>query len=93
MAKPDDITGGRRHHKGIVADRLVNVVRTNAYDRPTGGGRRPPHPFILAIVEFLGDGSHRVHYVLQPFQREPDFGVMSVNYGFGDLQARAEALR
>lgn len=49
-----------------------------------------PDDFILAIVEFLDDNSHRVHYVRQPFQREPDFGVTSVNYGFPELIARAE---
>ena len=35
--------------------------------------------------------AHRVHYVRQPFQREPDFGVTSVNYDFAELLARAEA--
>ena len=50
-----------------------------------------PEDFILAIVEFLEDGSHRVHYVRQPFQREPDFGVTSVNYNFAELLDRAEA--
>ncbi|MEK7762714.1 MAG: helicase-related protein [Nitrospirota bacterium] len=49
-----------------------------------------PDDFILAIVEFLGGDSHRVHYVRQPFQREPDFGVTSVNYDFSELIARAE---
>jgi len=49
-----------------------------------------PEDFILAIVEFLEGDAHRVHYVRQPFQREPDFGVTSVNYDFGDLLARAE---
>ena len=48
-----------------------------------------PEDFILAIVEFMGD-EHRVHYVREPFQREPDFGVTSVNYGFAELLARAE---
>jgi len=37
--------------------------------------------------------SHRVHYVRQPFQREPDFGVTSVNYDFAELLARAETPR
>jgi hypothetical protein len=41
-------------------------------------------------VEFIDDDSHRVHYVRQPFQREPDFGVTSVNYNFAELLARAE---
>jgi hypothetical protein len=50
-----------------------------------------PDDFILAIVEFLDAESHRVHYVRRPFQREPDFGVTSVNYGFADLLTRAES--
>ena len=49
-----------------------------------------PEDFILGIVEFLDDGAHRVHYVRQPFNREPDFGVTSVNYDFGELLGRAE---
>ena len=49
-----------------------------------------PEDFILAIVEFMADGSHRVHYVRRPFRREPDFGVTSVNYDFSELLARAE---
>jgi hypothetical protein len=49
-----------------------------------------PDDFILAIVEFLDDGAHRVHYTRRPFQREPDFGVTSVNYNFAELLARAE---
>lgn len=49
-----------------------------------------PEDFILAIVEFLPDDTHRVHYVRRPFQREPDFGVTSVNYSFAELLARAE---
>jgi superfamily II DNA or RNA helicase len=49
-----------------------------------------PEDFILAIVEFLDGETHRVHYVRRPFQREPDFGVTSVNYDFPELLARAE---
>lgn len=52
-----------------------------------------PDDYILAIVEFMGNGEHRVHYVRQPFQREPDFGVTSINYDFADLLARAESPR
>ena len=51
-----------------------------------------PDDFILAVVEFDGD-THRIHYVRRPFQREPDFGVTSVNYSFADLLARGEAPR
>ena len=48
-----------------------------------------PESFILAIVEFGPGESHKVHYLRKPFQREPDFGVTSVNYNFADLLARA----
>ncbi|MGD9826709.1 DUF3883 domain-containing protein, partial [Desulfobacter sp.] len=49
-----------------------------------------PDDFILAIVEFMGNDEHKVHYLRQPFQREPDFGVTSVNYAFAELLARAD---
>ena len=52
-----------------------------------------PDDFILAIVEFIDDESHRAHYLRQPFQREPDFGVTSVNYDFAELLVRAEMPR
>ncbi|MBU0986371.1 MAG: DUF3883 domain-containing protein [Proteobacteria bacterium] len=47
-----------------------------------------PDDFILAIVEFDGN-DHRVHYIRRPFQREPDFGVTSVNYNFNELLGKA----
>jgi len=50
-----------------------------------------PEEFILAIVEFKGETEHRVHYLRRPFQKDPDFGVTSVNYNLSDLIARAEA--
>ncbi len=49
-----------------------------------------PDDFILAIVEFLPGDTHKVHYVRQPFKREPDFGVTSVNYDFTELLLKAE---
>mgnify|MGYP003393344436 CR=1 FL=1 len=52
-----------------------------------------PEDFILAIVEFTGNDSHRVHYLREPFKREPDFGVTSVNYDFDELLNRSEAPR
>ncbi len=48
-----------------------------------------PDDFILAIVEFLHDGGHRVHYLRRPFRREPDFGATGVMYDFSDLLERA----
>jgi SNF2 family DNA or RNA helicase len=44
-----------------------------------------PDDFVLAIVEFIDNGAHRVHYLRRPFQREPDFGAASVNYDFAEL--------
>jgi SNF2 family DNA or RNA helicase len=52
-----------------------------------------PDDFILAIVEFMPDDDYKVHYLRQPFQREPDFGVTSVNYNFSELLSRAEVPR
>ena len=48
-----------------------------------------PDDFILALVEFLNEHEHRVHYLRRPFQRQPDFGATSVNYNFADLLQRA----
>jgi len=52
-----------------------------------------PKSYILAIVEFRGGDEHRVYYVREPFRREPDFGVTSVNYEVETLLARAEEPR
>ncbi len=47
-----------------------------------------PDNFILAIVVF--DGAQVTPYYLrQPFRREPDFGVTSVNYSVAELLARS----
>ncbi len=61
-----------------------------------------PEEYLLAIVEFTGGGASaegepgergcRVHYVRQPFRREPDFGVTSVNYDFAELLRRGEEM-
>ncbi len=50
-----------------------------------------PEEFILALVEVEGDVARPPRYVRQPFVREPDFGVTSVNYNLKELLARAEA--
>jgi SNF2 family DNA or RNA helicase len=49
-----------------------------------------PDDYILAMVEFLNDGRRRVRYLRQPFRREPDFGVTSVNYDFSELLQRGD---
>ena len=43
-----------------------------------------------ALVEVDGDAT-ATRYVRQPFQKEPDFGVSSINYKLADLMARATA--
>ena len=50
-----------------------------------------PDDFILAIVEIEGDTPKEPRYIRQPFQKEPDFGVTSVNYNLNKLLARAES--
>ncbi len=50
-----------------------------------------PEDYILAIVEFLGEEQHRVHYVRGPFEQEPDWAVVRSEYRMKDLIARSEA--
>jgi superfamily II DNA or RNA helicase len=47
--------------------------------------------FILAVVIVEGGKAHPARYVYQPFQKEPDFNVTSVNYNLGDLLNMSEA--
>ncbi len=52
-------------------------------------GLNKPDDFILALV--LVEGEKAVpRYIRQPFQREPDFGVTSVNYDLRELIDRGE---
>jgi superfamily II DNA or RNA helicase len=53
-------------------------------------GLNKPDDFILAIVEVDGEAAAEPRYVRRPFQREPDFGVTSVNYDLSELIDRAE---
>jgi superfamily II DNA or RNA helicase len=48
-----------------------------------------PDDFILAVVQVDGDEARPPRYVRGPFQKEPDFGVTSVNYDAAELLARA----
>ena len=48
-----------------------------------------PDDFILAIVQIDGDRA-TPYYVMRPFQREPDFGVTSVNYALSEILEAAE---
>jgi hypothetical protein len=47
-----------------------------------------PEDFILALAEVDGDEA-TPRYVRRPFQREPDFGVTSVNYDLPELLSRS----
>jgi len=53
-------------------------------------GLNSPKAFILAIVRVEGE-SALPQYVRQPFQREPDFDVTSVNYDLSGQLNRAGA--
>jgi superfamily II DNA or RNA helicase len=48
--------------------------------------------FVLAVV-LVGEGDdvEGPYYIRNPFDREPGWGVASINYNLGDLLARAEA--
>jgi hypothetical protein len=47
--------------------------------------------FILAIVLVCEDDSvDGPYYIRNPFEREPDWGVSSINYKLSDLLSRAE---
>ncbi len=49
-----------------------------------------PEGFILAVVEINGTKAASPCYIRQPFNREPEFGVTSVNYGLRDLIAMGD---
>ena len=53
-----------------------------------------PDDFILAVVEFMNDREHRVHYLRRPFERSgltTDFNGASVNFPLADMLARSGA--
>jgi superfamily II DNA or RNA helicase len=46
--------------------------------------------FVLAIVIVDGESYEGPYYIKEPFEKEPDFGVASINYNLGELLKRAE---
>ena len=48
-----------------------------------------PDDFILALVEVEGDAAREPRYIRQPFKRELDFGVVSVNFDLRELMERS----
>jgi len=57
------------------------------------GRVQKPEQFILAVVEVAGEEAAKITYVREPFGREPDFGVTSVNYKLVELLAKGEPPR
>ena len=75
--------------KGRVAGaRTVTVTRNEILT-----ALNTPEEFVLAIVEVEGDAVKDPVYIRRPFQKEPDFGVTSVNYDTAELFGRAETPR
>ena len=88
-----------RAHDGLPArvsgpwsqEKLTYVQRyAGAFMTAMAPKRKPSQWSELVYLDFLAGPAHRVHYVRRPFHREPDFGVTSVNYDFGELLARAD---
>jgi hypothetical protein len=72
--------------KGRVADATnVTVTRNEILT-----ALNKPDDFILAVARVDGEQS-QLHYIRQPFQREPDFAVECVVYNLADLLARGVA--
>jgi hypothetical protein len=70
--------------KGRVAGaRTVTITRNEVLT-----GLNKPEQYILAIAVIEGERVGRLVYVREPFGKEPDFGVTSVNYDLGELLAR-----
>jgi superfamily II DNA or RNA helicase len=49
-----------------------------------------PERYILAIVLIDGEQTEGPHYIKNPFDQEPDFGVTSINYDIESLLKREE---
>jgi SNF2 family DNA or RNA helicase len=49
-----------------------------------------PEQFILAVVEVEGEKAAKTTYIMNPFSREPDFGVTSVTYKLSDLLVKGD---
>ena len=54
-------------------------------------GINSPDQYILALVEVQDEHARPPRYIRKPFEKEPDFGVTSVNYNLNELLARSKA--
>lgn len=69
--------------KGRVADaRTVTITKNEIL-----AALNKPDDFLLALVIVDGEDTS-VRYVREPFAREPDFGVTSINYDFDEMWNR-----
>lgn len=92
-----DITARSPMQDGkIPADRHIEVKgRAKGADTVTVSrneilyGLNQSDKFVLAVVLVDGDDFEGPHYIRDPFQHEPDFGVASINYMLNDLLSRA----
>lgn len=71
--------------KGRTADATTVTISTNEILTALN----KPEDYILAVCTIDGESTN-LRYIRQPFQREPDFGVTSVNYKLAELLARGE---
>ena len=52
-----------------------------------------PEEYVLGVVQVNGETPQTPRYIRRLFQRDPDFGVESINYDLRDLLLRAEEPR
>jgi hypothetical protein len=72
--------------KGRVAGALTVTVTRNEILTALN----KPDDFILAVGQ-VEDGEHKLVYVRQPFQNEPEFAVESINYKLQELLSRGQS--
>ncbi|MEW8252567.1 MAG: helicase-related protein [Candidatus Thiodiazotropha sp.] len=79
--KPDrhiEVKGRAKGQSTITVSRNEIIYALNQTDK-----------FLMAIVIVDEDNHEGPHYIRNPFNSEPDFGVASVNYDLGDLLSKA----
>ncbi len=79
--KPDrhiEVKGRAKGQSTITVSRNEIIYALNQTDK-----------FLLAIVIVDGDDHEGPHYIRNPFNSEPDFGVASINYDLGELLSKA----
>lgn len=79
--KPDrhiEVKGRAKGQSTITVSRNEIIYALNQTDK-----------FLLAIVIVDGDNHEGPHYIRNPFNSEPDFGVASINYDLNDLLSKS----